>query len=125
MPSDLTPEEREAALRLIRQWTAAIGSGSDDADRALDALLANGWTPPAQPDAIAAAEARGRREGVEAAAKVCDEIARVEAEKQNAAFEHGNDREGYRAHAVHCTADTLAARIRALSSIPPQEADPT
>ena len=40
MPSDLTPEQREAALRLIRQWTAAIGSGSDDADRALDALLA-------------------------------------------------------------------------------------
>jgi hypothetical protein len=68
-------------------------------------------TAPAHPDAIAAAEARGRREGVEAAAKVV-EAAAGELAVTDYPF----------------TAEALldaAAAVRALSSIPPQEADPT
>ena len=58
---EITPEQREAAWQAIRKWTAAIGSGPQDPDYALDALIAEGWGP------VADAEARGYRSGLEAA----------------------------------------------------------
>ena len=42
---EITPEQREAAWQAIRKWTAAIGSGPQDPDYALDALIAEGWGP--------------------------------------------------------------------------------
>lgn len=59
---EITPEQREAAWQAIRKWTAAIGSGPQDPDYAIDALIAEGWGP------VADAEARGYRAGVEDAA---------------------------------------------------------
>ena len=62
---EITPEQREAAWQAIRKWTAAIGSGPQDPDYALDALIAEGWGP------VADAEARGYWAGIEAAAREC------------------------------------------------------
>ena len=97
---EITPEQREAAWQAIRKWTAAIGSGPQDPDYALDALIAAGWGP------VAAAEARGYRAGLEDAAKECDGIA-------------GNDRDfsrDYRRAAGHC-----AFVIRALADKPKED----
>lgn len=58
---EITPEQRAAAWQAIRKWTAAIGSGPQDPDYALDALIAEDWGP------VTDAEARGYRAGVEAA----------------------------------------------------------
>ena len=113
MTADLTDDEREAAVAAMLAAYNAEFNHTNNAFRrpmraALDALLAAGWTPPEHiADAISAAEARGRREGVEAAAKECDRIAGNALDFQRE----------YRRAAGHC-----AFVVRALSSIPPQEA---
>lgn len=109
MPSDLTPEQREAALNAI-----ADHASSADIDDALDALLALGWRPEPQPDATAAAEARGRREGIEAAAKVADAHA---AEALSSMCGYGDLDDALQGK--EDAAEAIADAIRGLSSIPP------
>lgn len=119
MPSDLTPEQRSDALAVVAHEIAGVTHRAEDyadeAERILDALLAAGWRPEPQPDAIAAAEARGRREGIKAA-------------ELRAAFEAGRDQAFSEAGArsmglsFKCPDQAFADHIRALSSIPPQEA---
>lgn len=160
MPSDLTPEQREAAVDAMVQAYDAEFNHTNNAFRrpmraALTALLAAGWRPapqpavrgldgwphagggpiipleypagdppaffettdPAHPDAISAAEARGRREGIEAAkAEVLAVLRRREASPLMSGAEK------------RTVADIWFAidrALSALSSIPPQEADPT
>jgi hypothetical protein len=102
MPSDLTPEEREAKAEARSEAQEAVMT-------ILSELIEQGWRPPKDiADAIAAAEARGRREGIEAAAKVIE----------GGIFYHPTA-------PAALFAKEAARAIRALSSIPPQEADPT
>ena len=122
MPSDITAEARKAAMKVLaRLAEKSIGAAfenlaqpilvgkavAQEAGLAITALLAAGWRPAPHPDAISAAEARGRREGIEEAAKECDRIAGNALDFQRE----------YRRAAGHC-----AFVVRALSSIPPHEA---
>ena len=111
----------EAVDAMIRAYNAEFNHTNNAFRRpmraALDALLAAGWTPPEHiADAISAAEERGRREGIEAA-------------ELRAAFEAGRDQAFSEAGARSMGLSfkrpdqAFADHIRALSSIPPQEAD--
>lgn len=140
MPSDLTDDERAAAVAILYRMiddaiNSAIPEPWDVADRlagmGLDALLAASWRPAPHPDAISAAEARGRREGIEEAAKdraigYSEAMRIVEAGYQAWAEKPHNARWSRRIAGTPIPndlkvniAETLA---RALSSIPPQEA---
>ena len=74
MPTEITPEQREAALEILRtKLGAAANSAITEswevadffAPITLDALIAAGWGPTAD------AEARGYRAGLEDAVKEC------------------------------------------------------
>ena len=65
---EITPEQREAALKLVLASNAGRYPDEYDAKAAeetLDALIAEGWGP------VADAEARGYRAGLEDAVKEC------------------------------------------------------
>ena len=114
MPSDLTPEQRETVRRALLWGPVSSPASNAELDEVAGELIDAGWTPPAQPDAISAAEARGRREGVEAAAKeVLDWQGRVAMGSTHANAAHDE------------TLARIADHVRGLSSIPPQEAEPT
>ena len=117
MTADLTDDEREKAR-------VAIDSGlwsADPESAILDALLALGWSPrrtgaaetaAPTPDAIAAAEARGRREGIEAALRI---------EECAAILDHPSVYMGGASRRAKRVAAEFSAVVRALSPTPPQE----
>lgn len=99
----LTQNQREAALVAMRTAYWECESGRSVIESILDALLAIGWRPEPQPDAIAAAEARGYARGVEAAAQEIEPSTDMTDDELS---QYGKDKR------------RLAARIRAISPIP-------